>query len=331
MKNKELAEQVISRESLLKILNELIANNFNGKAHCLCYLDIDNFRVVNHGHGTKAGDLLLKEISNLILGVLGDEHSLAWIYGDCFIIYFKDCEIEKAKNIIRTIRNEIKEYRLRWEKEILVVSASFGVIQLDKNLLADAPSMLLLAEEACNVVKLKGGDGVEAVAGAELSSIIKKQREEAKWVSRINNAFEEDRFLLYYQPIVSLNPAVKERHFEFLIRMINHEGELVSPNLFLNTAEKYELGVKIDSWVVKTAFSWMEAYSDLISENISWGINLSGQSLANKEFLDLVLEQFERKNIHHAKVYFEITETAAITNLENAIRFIDVIHGKGGR
>lgn len=322
---------ILSREELYLLVTQLVADEYCGKTHCLCHLDIDNFRVVNHGQGLLAGDMLLKEVSELLAGVIGSENKLAWFYGDCFVIYFDSCGINKAKKIIAQIQAELKEFRFKWKKDRLAISVSFGVVQLDEYILVDAESTLLLAEEACKSVKLKGGDGVEALAGSELLNIIKEQRVEAKWVSKIYRAFEDDHFQLYYQPIESLNPALKEKHYEFLIRMIDQDGKLIPPGLFMAAAEKYELGVKIDSWVVKTAFTWMDAYSDLISNDMSWGINLSGQSLANDDFLDLVLEQFERKDIHHAKVYFEITETAAINNIDNAVKFIDAIHSKGGK
>jgi EAL domain-containing protein (putative c-di-GMP-specific phosphodiesterase class I) len=149
------------------------------------------------------------------------------------------------------------------------------------------------------------------------------------WVERINRAMEEDRFYLYYQPIVALNEALHDKHYELLIRMKNDKGDLVPPGFFLPAAERYNLSCKIDHWVIQTFFSWLEAYSELLEQDISWGINLSGQSLSDGNLLQFVLEELNHKQIPPNKIYFEITETAAINNLNNATHFIKVLKDHG--
>jgi len=325
------ASTLLNRDELLEFIDALINEESDSGSHTLCHIDIDKFRVVNHGQSMAAGNELLHELATLLFSCINQEDKLAWLYGGSFAIFLKDCAINPARHFINRIQDEIKEFRFHWNDEKLAITVSIGAIQLDSELFVDAASTLMLAEDACRSVKSRGGNAAETVAGEVLRTILEEQRIEANWVAQANLAFEEDRFLLYYQPIMNLNHDGGEKHYELLIRMLDNNGELVPPGLFLPAAEKYELGVKIDKWVIETATSWIEAYSDLLEDSMCWGINLSGQSLASVDLHNFVFDQFERKGIPYESVYFEITETAVIGSIDNALRFIDTVHKKGGK
>ncbi len=322
---------LLNRKGMELQLNEISRFDHYATQHSLCYIDLDEFKIINNTHGTLAGDELLRQIAKLLKSSLSRRDVLARLHGDNFAILLESCSITHAGVILERIQNAFSEFRYNWQGHSLIISSSIGVIPIDNQNLNDADEMLIVAENACQMAKEKGRNRIEIISDQDKHTVLSKKKQEMEWVERINRAFEEDRFYLYYQPIVSLNPEQGEKHYELLIRMKDEDGALVPPGFFLPAVEKYHLSSKVDQWVIKTAFSWLEAYSDILKDNDSWGINLSGQSLANENLSDFVVKQFEHKNIPYSQVYFEVTETSAIANLENAVEFINTLHTKGAK
>lgn len=327
--HQEFLVNLSSREQLLDSLSLLTDEKNSSTPHTLCYLDIDQFRVINYTYNLATGDELLVKISMLLQEILGPTTKLCWLYGDTFAFLLLNSSNSSAKRIINKIHDSVSEFRFQIGSSKIAITVSIGAVQSSEEINLDPERILMFAENACRIVKDRGGDGSELIADQAMLDVITNHNDEMRWVERINQAFEEDRFHLHYQKIISLNPAIKDVHYELLIRMTSVDGELVPPGHFLPAAEKYKLGVKIDKWVIQTAFSWLETYDDILNENISWGINLSGQSLANADLRDFVIDQIRRKNITPKSVFFEITETAVITNIDNAIEFIDAVHAMG--
>ena len=153
---------------------------------------------------------------------------------------------------------------------------------------------------------------------------------EMQWVARINQALEENQFCFYAQPIISLDSTVA-RHYELLLRMLDKQGKPIPPGAFLPAAERYDLMGKLDLWVIKKAFTLLATHSDFVRQTGFISINLSGQSLTNNDFLDFIIRQLQACAITPSKICFEITETAAISNLNAAIEFISTLRNLGCR
>ena len=161
---------------------------------------------------------------------------------------------------------------------------------------------------------------------------IARQHGEMQWVERISQALEEDRLVLYAQPIVAVNESLDTPHnFEILVRMVDYDGSTIPPGAFLPSAERYNLITKLDRWVVSTVFTHYNVHCKHASSLMQFSINLSGQSITNMEFLNFVLDQMQDKAIPAEKICFEITETAAISNLNKASKFISVLKRMGCR
>ena len=153
---------------------------------------------------------------------------------------------------------------------------------------------------------------------------------EMQWVTKINQALEENRFCLYAQPIVPLNGS-NDKHYELLIRMISESGEIIPPGAFLPAAERYGLMEKIDIWVIENAFSLLAANPEFVEGTDFIAINLSGQSLVDNNFLELITSQLSKSRVAASKICFEVTETIAISNLTAAIKFISELKTIGCR
>ncbi len=291
--------------------------------HVLCYLDMDQFKIVNDTCSHSAGDKLLKDVAAILQAGLRESDVLARIGGDEFGILLKNCLLEDAVGItenmlvmIRTINNDSGGLTFG-------VSASLGIAVLD----ADAESVTAVmrrADLACYAAKDYGRNRIHIYQDSDQE--LARRHGEMKWVSRLTDAIKEERLVLYCQDIVPVRPhSGKYHHFEVLVRMMNEAGELVMPDKFLPAAERYNLVLALDRWVIVRSFAWYAAKR----QNQVMSINLSGNSLTDDSILGFVKEELARYAVPPNSVCFEITETAAIANLDHAIRFINELRQLG--
>ncbi|NNE38759.1 MAG: response regulator, partial [Gammaproteobacteria bacterium] len=282
--------------------------------HVLCYIDLDNFKVISR-YGQVAGRELLRQISEILKAELSKRDIIASLGSDEFGVLLQSCTMSQAMKLMQNVLETLSEYRFNWEGRNHVITASIGMVSIDQHI-NNLPAILSTASLACDMAKEQGRNQIYVYTN--ISNPLKDRQQEMIWVGRINQSIEEDRILLYYQPISGIKNNNDDMHFEILIRLKDHNNEIIFPGSFLPAAERYNLSVKIDHWVFQTITSWLEAYPEYLQENYQWGINLSGQTLADKKFLQFVLDVLEYKQIPLQCICFEITETAVIANLENA-------------
>jgi len=296
--------------------------------HVICYMDMDQFKVINNTYGHFAGDQLLKKFSNELADVLSKRDLLAYLGGDEFGILLPHCTINQAMSVLENVREFVNEFRFIWQDKKLSITISIGVVPINKYT-GTSTDILSYADSACFAAKEAGRDRIHVYSSDDL--VMSKRHKEMQWVEYINTALEEDRLFLYYQSIIPLNPEISDRHFELLVRMKDKSGKLILPGEFLPAAERYNISSKIDYWVIQTFFSWLEVYDELIDKDFRWGINLSGQSLSDRDLLQFVIGELDRRDIPPEKVYFEITETSAIANFSNAVEFVNTLKKYGCR
>jgi len=296
--------------------------------HVLFYMDLDQFKVVNDTCGHRAGDELLAQLSTLIRYSVREHDILARLGGDEFGLLLIDCPLDEAAEIAETVRQQVRDYRFAWEERLFDVGVSIGVVPItaDGGNLIDVMST---ADAACYVAKDAGRNRVHIFSDDDKA--VARHHHEMEWTHRISEAFEENRFVLYFQPIHVLNGVDEPLLYgEVLMRMQDREGGAISPISFIPAAERYNLMPTIDRWVVRTALGKMrEAQGPAESPPFRCTINLSGQSLTDEHFLDFVLSQIHECDIAGEYVCFEITETAAITNLSRARSFIATLKKMG--
>ncbi|MDX1334305.1 MAG: EAL domain-containing protein [Gammaproteobacteria bacterium] len=293
----------------------------------LFYMDLDNFKVVNDSCGHAAGDELLKEVTQLLSTRFRESDVLARLGGDEFGALLENCTIENARLVAEEVRKSIANFRFTWGKHTFNIGVSIGMVLVDKDSsLSEAMSQ---ADSACYVAKDQGRNRYHLAEEGDTD--ILRHRGEMEWVQRIGDAFENDRFKLYCQPIVPLRPDQHEvPHHEVLIRMLSPDGELISPVEFLPAAERYDLMPTIDRWVIRTVFS---SFARLKQQAVTGGINinLSGQTLGDVLFHEFVFEQMDRHQIPPDAICFEVTETAAIGHLDTALSFMTDLRERGCR
>jgi diguanylate cyclase (GGDEF)-like protein len=283
--------------------------------------------VVNDTCGHIAGDELLRQLTALLSDKVRDNDTLARLGGDEFGVLLESCPLEQGMRIAEEMRKTIAGFKFAWEDKLFDVGVSVGLVLLD----AQSESMaavLSAADAACYAAKDDGRNRVRIYHGEEESG---RRQGEMQWVSHINKALEENRFMLFFQEIKPVAASGHGRHFEILVRMRDESGALVPPMAFIPAAERYNLMLAIDKWVVCHTFDWLVARDLKDGGAMSCAINLSGQSFGDDAFLEFMLQQFDTRPIPQGSVCFEITETAAIANLNKARRFISSLREKGCR
>ncbi len=297
--------------------------------HALCYLDLDRFKVINDTYGHLAGDELLRQLSESMKLTVRKNDTLARIGGDEFAVLMQHCTLQQAQRIANELRHCVEDFRFEWEHKTLRVAVSIGLMPINSVAL-DSSDILNCADAACYTAKKQGRNRIHVYRDDDMD--IAQHHSELRWVDRINQALENDNFVLFAQPVspVGRNPD-ELLHFEILLRMHENNDELISAGVFLPAAERYSLSIKIDQWVTSTVFEYLVSHPELAKRTGTCAINLSGASLADRVFFDFIVEELGKVPHLSEKLCFEVTETAAITNLSSAIAFINTLKGLGCR
>ena len=298
-----------------------------GKMYSLIFLDIDQFKVVNDASGQKAGDKLLIQIGALIKKELANTDVIARLGADEFAVLLDGYSLEQAQQKAEKIRQIINQFRFIYERKMYDVALSIGVIWVDP-LAENISELLSAADLACRMAKEKGGNRVHIYHASDQELLI--HEDQMQWISRINQALLDERFELYRQRILCLSCDTQPEHYELLLRLKDEKGNLVSPIQFIPAAERYGLMTKLDRWVVKTALSKMGAiYTANPDSTLACSINLSGQSFCEQGFLEYLIDQVLDSNIPPSRICLEITETVAVSNLSQAIEFMQSVKSIG--
>lgn len=298
--------------------------------HALCYLDLDQFKLINDACGHVAGDELLRQLSALLQGVVRKRDTVARLGGDEFGILLERCPLENGKRVAGAVCKAIEDFRFVWEGRSFGIGVSIGLVHIDEASEGVA-SVLRAADAACYAAKDSGRNRIHVYRHDDAA--VARRRGEMRWVTRLNQALDENRLFFEFQPIVGIGPAGAEEgaHYELLLRLRDEDGRTVLPGTFLPAVERYNLSVRLDGWVVATALEWLRRHPAHLQRLHLCAINLSGLSLADEGFLGLVVRRFQETGVPPSKICFEITETAAITHLSSAMAFIKAVKALGCR
>jgi diguanylate cyclase (GGDEF)-like protein/PAS domain S-box-containing protein len=320
--NHDALTGLVNRQEFERRTERLLSTVKQDKGvHALCYLDLDQFKVVNDTFGHTAGDEMLRQVSSLLSKTIRHRDTLARLGGDEFGVLMEHCPFDDAHKVTTSILTAINDFQFEWEGQLFRVSVSIGLVAISEKT-ASLTKLLRDAETACYVAKDKGRNCIHV---SQVEDVETAQRHgEMQWVAHINQALEEDRFCLYAQAIEPLDGSTG-KHYELLIRMVDCKGKIIPPGSFLPAAERYNLIEQLDRWVIKKAFNYLAENSEFLQQDDFISINLSGLSLARNDFLGFIINQFEKTGINSEKVCLEITETAAISNLGTAMKFISTL------
>jgi diguanylate cyclase (GGDEF)-like protein/PAS domain S-box-containing protein len=320
---------LVNRREFERRLQESVDTAHRGdSAHVLCYLDLDRFKTINDTSGHVAGDAMLRECAKILRDAVRDSDTVARVGGDEFGMLLVGCPLEKARQIADDVCRAVNDFRFVWKDKIFNVGVSIGLVEIAR----DSGTMeesLAAADSACYVAKRQGGHVSVYSARDEVYA---RQNGEIQWLQTLQVALRDSRFELYCQPIVAAFAATEEGPaMEVLVRLRDDSGQHIAPIEFVRAAERYRLMVLVDRWVVQTTLTAMGRGAIALAPKRSVAINISGQTLQDNQFLEFVVECFDSTGANPAQVCFEIAENAVVGNLEQARRFVGVLHGMGCR
>ena len=290
-------------------------------AYALCYLDLDNFKVINDTCDNAAGDELLKRFAKLLSQQIRKSDAIARLQGDEFAILIENCSLAQAQRAAEQIRSLGEQYRFPYGEKVFDLKVTIGLVVIDKAS-AELGDMLRLAERACQVAKERGRNRIHIWRCGDQE--VNQKQQEVQWVGRINKAMQEERLHLYMQPIVPVQPDKGAgKHYELLLRMQDEDGRIISPAHFLPAAERYNLSTELDRWVIEQIMAWLQQNPHELAQLELCSINLSGRSLSDPSLMPFIQRCLWEAQIPARKICFEVTETAAIATLTQAIDLIN--------
>jgi len=319
---------LVNRGEFEKRLEAAVTGAQTGqKNHCLLYLDLDRFKIINDTCGHMAGDELLRQLSHGLQSHVRQRDTLARLGGDEFGLILENCQPKEAERIAEDFLTFIRNFRFVRENKSFQLGVSIGITNIDDY--AQSPSKLLnQADNACYIAKATGRNRIHFFDPERPDE--KTQKTAMFWANRVTQALEDDTLELVAQPIVCLNTnKAKGTHFELLARLNERDGEIIAPGYFLPAAERYNLMPSLDQHVVKKAFAWLAANPAMVKDLSICSINLSAASLEDDRFPKLLSQLQAEYDLPPEKICFEITETMAITNLAKTIALAEEFKRQG--
>jgi diguanylate cyclase (GGDEF)-like protein/PAS domain S-box-containing protein len=320
---------LVNRREFERRLQEAMDSAESGDAaHALCYLDLDRFKVVNDTCGHTAGDNMLREVASLIKEAVRDSDTVGRIGGDEFALLLVGCPLEKARQIADDVVRSVADHRFVWKDRIFNIGVSIGLVEIGRGggVIED---LMNSADSACYVAKQQGGLHVHVYSAREEASA--RHSGEIHWLQRLQGALRDNRFELFYQPIVHARAGtLRGPALEVFVRLESDQGQPSAPPAdFFRAAERYRLMPQVDRWVVQAVLSALGRGGIKLPPGRSVAINIAGQTLGDAEFLEFVVECFDHTGASPADICFEVTESSVVANLDHARRFIGVLHGMG--
>jgi len=330
---------LLNRREFERLLQDLIDSAaLDGKHHAVLFMDMDQFKVVNDTCGHMAGDELLRQLVAVFVARGRDSDVVARLGGDEFGMLLYGCPLEPALRLANEVREGVQEFRFMWQDKSFEVGISIGLVEVSATS-GNLATVMSNADAACYAAKEGGRNRVHVYQ--EDDTDLARRHGEMQWISRISKAFEEDRFRLYYQEIAAVMPHQQDmRHFEVLLRMLDEDGNVVPPGVFIPAAERYNLMPTVDRWVIRTLFSsrsaeWRRLWEEYEDKEepfpILCAVNLSATSLNDDMFPAFLKEQIEYYGMPPQALCLEITETSAIANLNKASNFMRELSKLGCR
>ena len=333
LEQRDVLTGLLNRREFEKRLNAVIADPQHRPTspHVLCHIDVDQFKLINDTCGHEAGDALLKQLAMLIRSKLDAAEIIGRFGGDEFMVLFRNRNAKEAREVCEGLTQTVRNFLFTWRDQSFDIAVSMGLAEFTPA--NEGPSSALSkADVACHMAKRHGRDRIHIYSEGDTELI--RHHGDMRLVSTINQALNDGRFHLYAQPISPITTTGPgRRHFEILVRMLDETGTAIIPDQFIPAAERYILMPAVDRWIVNRLFSLqaenLRAWHATDPDNPLFAVNLSGTSIVDDGFLRYLTRQFTEWEVPHPSICFEITETAAISDLERARTFMQELSALG--
>lgn len=295
--------------------------------YCLCYIDLDHFKLVNDTCGHAAGDEVLSRVAHILSSAVRESDVVARLGGDEFAILLRNCRLDRAQEVAEKIRHRVEGIAYQWGEKTLRISASVGVSAIP----ADADSfedVMHSVDLACAAAKKAGRNCVRVVENHE--DVMLEQRQNMLVVNRVTDALREARVAVYLQEITPLSSCRRaERRFEALGRLLDADGRVLAPSEFLPVVERYGHSVRLDTLMLEEVARLFEKNPAAVANITSVSVNLSGATIGDEAFARRLRTLLAESGLPADKLCLELTETVAIRDQASARDFIHEIRELG--
>ncbi len=312
--------------SLIASLASTQSKNLN---HVLLHIDIDQLHVVNDLMGYQEGDMLIRRVAKSLRAELRDTDVISRIGGGEFGVLLLNCDVRQGYAVAEKIRAAIRELTIVSAQRTLDVTACVGIAQVNRDT-EGIVAVMASAEIACKAAKDGGKDRIEVFE--EDNTTLVRRSEEIEWIGRVQEALRNNQFVLFSQAVLPLQDVSASPHFEILIRLEDRDGQILPPSVFLPAAERYQLMPLVDRWVIHNTLKELgNRWQRVAAKDPIFCINLSGQSFANPGFRAFIIEEIRESRVPPENICFEVTETAAIAHIDDAVTFMSELSKFGCR
>ena len=322
----ELTGLINRREFEDRLSRVLQTREGDESEHALCYLDLDQFKLINDTCGHVAGDQLLRELGHLLRRKVRRRDSLARLGGDEFGLLMEHCGLEQGQRVAELLRDAISRFNFKWDDRIYQIGVSVGLVAIRSHM-NSVTDVLSAADAACYSAKDKGRNRIEVYDQSDHA--MTHRYGDTRWVKRITDGLEHDHFRLYFQPILPLGREPAGHHLELLLRLATDNGPDIGPERFLPAAERYGMKRRLDRWVIERTITWLETQQQSGLPIELCGVNVSPQSLTDQSFQSYLQSRLDNSPTVARQLCLEIAETALITDLSFAADFVESLRRRG--
>lgn len=305
--------QIYNRQHFEELLSERIkSHELDHRDSIFAFLDVDNFKSINDKYGHSCGDDLLKEIASIVKSRIRTNDLFARIGGDEFALFFENCSLTRAEEIIQGIIRKIEGIELYSKDKVIRTTVSVGVTSFKLCETDTFSSMMSVADTACQIAKNEGRNTLHTIDGN--SCEFKEHLENVQWIDEIEYALKQRSMILYGQ-LIQHTEYADASYIEVLVRLERANGEVISPAAFIPQAERYHIMPLIDYYVIEEVVKQMQ-------NDIVYSVNLSGQTISNTSFVDFITKLQETYVFSPSQITFEITETTAMMSIDSTLQNI---------
>ena len=317
--NYDSITNVLDRASFINFLSEILSSTPSNKECIFGIANIEHFKLINHSYGHKAGDYVLNAVAKTMSLEFDEGTIIGKLGNDEFGFICINKKAAQIQSTCESLNFSLGHAPLMWQRKKINLHIKFGLVSIE-NQNHDIDQILKAANEAIYSAQYDGCSTVceydeQDTAILRRSGNMQEAITLQRWVAK-------DRFLLYIQPIVSLENPKKTSHFELLLRGKGDDGEVVAPEKLVQAAEDFNMAPMLDRWVIQNLFKWINENSSSKLSQCKFSLNISALSINDNELSEYIIEQAKKQNINPKKINIEVTERVAISNMKRCYDFM---------
>lgn len=324
--NQDSVNGILDRTSLINKLSEILSNSSDNTDYVFGIANIEQFKLINHSYGYKAGDYVLNVVAKTLALEMDKNTIVGRLGNDEFGFICMNKQVAQIQSSCESLNFSLSHAPVTWNNKKIRLHIKFGLVKIDKRS-KDIDKILNSVNEAIYSAQY---DGCSTVCEYdEDNTAIVRRSDNMQEAITLQRMIARDQFLLYVQPIVYLDNPKKASHFELLLRGQSDDGKIISPGKLIEAAEDFNITPMLDKWVIRNLFKWINENNSSLSSKYKFSFNLSALSINDNDLSQYIIDMAEKENINPRKINIEVTERVAISNLKRCYDFMRELKSAG--